>query len=84
MTQHSSAELQVQLLKAPKQQNQLPTASGDIEIPVTQVRKAIAKNMLRSTHEIPHAWMMMEVDVTELVNTVIRLKMNLRKKKALI
>lgn len=49
----------------PKQDSQ--TASGDIEIPVTQVRKAIAKNMLRSTHEIPHAWMMMEVDVTELV-----------------
>lgn len=43
------------------------TAAGDIEIPVTQVRKAIAKNMLRSTLEIPHAWMMMEVDVTELV-----------------
>ncbi|AWE07874.1 branched-chain alpha-keto acid dehydrogenase subunit E2 [Lysinibacillus sp. 2017] len=48
-------------------QEQVVTANGDIEIPVTQVRKAIAKNMLRSTHEIPHAWMMMEVDVTELV-----------------
>lgn len=41
---------------------------GDIEIPVTPVRRAIAKNMLRSTHEIPHAWMMIEVDVTDLVH----------------
>lgn len=55
-----------QSASSPKQQ-QVVTAAGDIEIPVTQVRKAIAKNMLRSTHEIPHAWMMMEVDVTELV-----------------
>ena len=55
-----------QIASSPKQQ-QVVTAAGDIEIPVTQVRKAIAKNMLRSTHEIPHAWMMMEVDVTELV-----------------
>lgn len=45
----------------------LPVASGDIEIPVTGVRKAIAANMLRSKHEIPHAWTMVEVDVTNLV-----------------
>lgn len=45
-----------------------PTAqSGDIEIPVTGVRKAIAQNMMRSTQEIPHAWMTVEVDVTDLV-----------------
>ena len=41
---------------------------GDIEIPVTGVRKAIAANMLRSKHEAPHAWMMIEVDVTNLVS----------------
>ncbi|PGL72383.1 dihydrolipoamide acetyltransferase family protein [Bacillus sp. AFS055030] len=46
----------------------IPTAVGDIEIPVTGVRKAIASNMLRSKHEAPHAWMMIEVDVTNLVN----------------
>ncbi|HHY73111.1 MAG TPA: 2-oxo acid dehydrogenase subunit E2 [Bacillus bacterium] len=40
---------------------------GDIEIPVTAVRKAIATNMVRSKHEIPHAWTMVEVDVTDLV-----------------
>ncbi|MET3696269.1 2-oxoisovalerate dehydrogenase E2 component (dihydrolipoyl transacylase) [Bacillus oleivorans] len=46
---------------------QQTAAPGDIEIPVTGVRKAIAANMLKSKHEIPHAWTMMEVDVTNLV-----------------
>ncbi|WP_409297879.1 dihydrolipoamide acetyltransferase family protein [Peribacillus sp. SCS-26] len=44
------------------------SAPGDIEIPVTGVRKAIASNMLRSKHEAPHAWTMVEVDVTKLVS----------------
>ncbi|MFC3039006.1 dihydrolipoamide acetyltransferase family protein [Virgibacillus xinjiangensis] len=43
------------------------TESGDTEIPVTGVRKAIAQNMVRSTQEIPHAWMTVEVDATEMV-----------------
>ncbi|MFV2047299.1 dihydrolipoamide acetyltransferase family protein [Metabacillus sp. YM-086] len=52
----------------PKQTQPLPpSAPGDIEIPVSGVRKAIAANMVRSKHEAPHAWMMMEVDVTNLV-----------------
>ncbi|MCZ0754697.1 dihydrolipoamide acetyltransferase family protein [Anoxybacillus sp. J5B_2022] len=54
---------------APKQQAipNVPVQAGDIEIPVTPVRKAIATNMLRSKHEAPHAWTMVEVDVTNLV-----------------
>lgn len=44
------------------------TTAGDYEIPITSVRKAIASNMLRSKHEIPHAWMMVEVDATNLVS----------------
>jgi 2-oxoisovalerate dehydrogenase E2 component (dihydrolipoyl transacylase) len=43
------------------------SAVGDIEVPVTGVRKAIAANMLRSKLEVPHAWTMVEVDVTKLV-----------------
>ncbi|MFK3937162.1 dihydrolipoamide acetyltransferase family protein [Alkalihalobacillus sp. NPDC078783] len=43
------------------------TSAGDIEIPVSGIRKAIASNMVRSKHEIPHAWTMIEVDVTRLV-----------------
>lgn len=42
-------------------------ANTDIEIPVSGVRRAIANNMVRSKQEIPHAWMMVEVDVTGLV-----------------
>lgn len=41
--------------------------TGDIEIPVKGVRKIIADNMVKSTTEIPHAWMTVEVDVTDLV-----------------
>ncbi|MDW0112101.1 dihydrolipoamide acetyltransferase family protein [Sporosarcina saromensis] len=51
----------------PVEQPSIPTAAGDIEIPVTGVRRAIASNMLRSKHEAPHAWTMIEVDVTNLV-----------------
>lgn len=65
----------------PQPKQAIPTAAGDIEIPVTQVRKVIAKNMLRSTHEIPHAWMMMEVDVTELVEYRDSLKEDFKKKE---
>lgn len=49
------------------------TQAGDIEIPVKGVRKVIAQNMVKSKQEIPHAWMTVEVDVTNLVkyrNTV--------------
>lgn len=52
---------------APRQTAGTTTESGDIEIPVTGVRKAIAENMMRSKTEIPHAWMTVEADVTDLV-----------------
>ncbi|KZE40370.1 branched-chain alpha-keto acid dehydrogenase subunit E2 [Bhargavaea cecembensis] len=57
---------------APAKQPERPaagvqTADGDIEIPVSGVRRAIANNMLRSKQEAPHAWTMVEVDVTGLV-----------------
>lgn len=41
---------------------------GDVEIPITGLRRAIANNLVRSATEIPHAWMMIEVDVTGLVS----------------
>ncbi len=46
----------------------IQSAPGDTEIPLTGVRRAIASNMVRSKHEAPHAWTMIEVDVTDLVN----------------
>ena len=53
----------------PQEKAAIPQAiqAGDIEIPVTKIRRAIANNMVRSAQEVPHAWMMMEVDVTDLV-----------------
>lgn len=38
-------------------------------VPVNGVRKAIAAKMVQSVSEIPHAWMMIETDVTSLVTT---------------
>lgn len=42
-------------------------------IDVTPIRNAIARNMRQSVSEIPHAWTMIEVDVTNLV--VLRSKL---------
>lgn len=55
--------------------------SGDLEIPVTGIRKAIAQNMVRSKHEIPHAWTMVEADVTNLVQYRDSLKKEFRQKE---
>lgn len=60
----------------------MPTAQdGDVEIPVTGVRKAIAQNMVKSKTEIPHAWMMVEADVTNLVNLRDELKEDFKRKE---
>lgn len=44
-----------------------PEDNGDVILPLTSVRKTIAKRMVDSVTQIPHAWMTVEVDVTELV-----------------
>ncbi|WKA56412.1 dihydrolipoamide acetyltransferase family protein [Planococcus shixiaomingii] len=59
----------------------IESAPGDIEIPVTGVRRAIAANMLKSKHEAPHAWMMIEVDVTDLVAYRDSIKGEFKKKE---
>lgn len=64
-----------------KQQETLATVPGDIEIPVTSVRRSIATKMVKSKQEIPHAWMMMEVDVTNLVKFRNELKNEFKKKE---
>ncbi|KRG08708.1 dihydrolipoamide acetyltransferase family protein [Lederbergia galactosidilytica] len=66
-------------LVAPKQKIQ--TGWGDIEIPISNVRKAIATKMVRSKAEIPHAWMMIEVDVTKLVQYRDSLKEEFKQKE---
>ncbi|EAC4315769.1 dihydrolipoamide acetyltransferase family protein [Listeria monocytogenes] len=56
---------------APQEKTATPapvrSAAVDREIPINGVRKAIAKHMSVSKQEIPHAWMMVEVDATGLV-----------------
>lgn len=75
----SSAPVKSQYVKSTTLQ---PGAQGrDIDIPVTKVRRAIASNMVRSAQEIPHAWMMMEVDVTELVTYRDSIKAEFKQKE---
>ncbi|WP_219836462.1 dihydrolipoamide acetyltransferase family protein [Paenibacillus sp. R14(2021)] len=59
---------------------QLPGRS-EYFIDVTPVRNAIARNMRQSVTEIPHAWMMMEVDVTNLVTLRNKLKEDFMKRE---
>jgi 2-oxoisovalerate dehydrogenase E2 component (dihydrolipoyl transacylase) len=72
-----TAQAQKQTVPAPS----IPVAAGDIEIPVTGIRKAIAANMLRSKHEAPHAWTMIEVDATNLVEYRNSLKDEFKQKE---
>jgi 2-oxoisovalerate dehydrogenase E2 component (dihydrolipoyl transacylase) len=41
-----------------------PTAAGDTLVPLTPMRRAIAEHMSRSVATSPHAWTMVEVDMT--------------------
>ncbi|OLS40131.1 dihydrolipoamide acetyltransferase family protein [Bacillus sp. MRMR6] len=86
VVQPVSTEESVSNPPAPKQAVQvtapnIPLGVGDIEIPVTGIRKAIAANMLRSKHEAPHAWTMIEVDATNLVEYRNSLKDEFKKKE---
>ncbi|GGK19174.1 dihydrolipoamide acetyltransferase component of pyruvate dehydrogenase complex [Caldalkalibacillus thermarum] len=54
---------------------------GDTEIPVSAVRRAIANKMVQSKHEAPHAWTMVEVDVTELVKYREKVKHEFKQKE---
>ncbi|MEB8067026.1 dihydrolipoamide acetyltransferase family protein [Mammaliicoccus fleurettii] len=48
--------------------NESTNIPGD-SVPINGVRRAIANKMVQSVNEIPHAWMMVEVDATDLVKT---------------
>ncbi len=60
---------------------EIPIAAGDQEIPVTSVRKTIANRMVQSKHDAPHAWTMVEVDVTRLVHYRNQIKDEFKKKE---
>lgn len=50
-------------------------------IDVTPIRNTIARNMRQSVSEIPHAWTMIEVDVTNLVLLRSKLKEEFKRKE---
>ncbi|WP_160033403.1 dihydrolipoamide acetyltransferase family protein [Paenibacillus sp. An7] len=52
-------------------------------IDITPVRNAIARNMRQSVTEIPHAWTMIEVDVTNLVTLRNKLKDDFKRKEGI-
>lgn len=52
---------------APAQPAALPVGPNEERIPLTALGKTIARNMAQSKREIPHAAVMDDVDVTELV-----------------
>lgn len=56
---------------------------ADEKIPVTGIRKTIAKRMVQSKQEIPHAWLMVECDVTNLVSYRSQIKEEFKKKEGL-
>ena len=51
---------------APAQVPVAPAGDEDVVIRLSQMRKTIAERMVLSTSTIPHAWCMMEADVTDL------------------
>ncbi|EHS56642.1 dihydrolipoamide acetyltransferase family protein [Paenibacillus kribbensis] len=52
-------------------------------IDVTPIRSAIARNMRQSVSEIPHAWTMIEVDVTNLVMLRNKVKNEFKQKEGI-
>lgn len=60
-----------------------PTGRSEYYIDVTPIRNAIARNMRQSVSEIPHAWTMIEVDVTNLVMLRNRIKDEFKRKEGI-
>lgn len=46
-----------------------PTAAGEVVIPTSPMRRAIAEHMVRSVTTAPHAWTYVEVDASGLVRS---------------
>ena len=58
------------------------SAAGDEEhIPLTPVRRMIAEAMVRSVSQIPHAWSVVEVDVTGLVAARTAMRQSFRQRE---
>ncbi|WP_150270836.1 dihydrolipoamide acetyltransferase family protein [Paenibacillus tepidiphilus] len=60
-----------------------PGGSSEYLIDVTPIRNTIATRMRQSVSEIPHAWTMIEVDVTNLVSLRNKLKDEFKRKEGI-
>ena len=65
----------------PLEEKKIEKQANDIEIPLSGIRKAIASNTARSVQEIPHGWMMVEADVTDLVAYRDKIKSDFKQKE---
>ncbi|SCT69469.1 Dihydrolipoamide acyltransferase component of branched-chain alpha-keto acid dehydrogenase complex [Staphylococcus aureus] len=82
ITAQSDKQVQTQSTSVDTSSNQSSEDNSENStIPVNGVRKAIAQNMVNSVTEVPHAWMMIEVDATNLVNTRNHYKNNFKNKE---
>ncbi|MEW9673630.1 dihydrolipoamide acetyltransferase family protein [Ammoniphilus sp. 3BR4] len=61
----------------------IPGSPGDQVIPVSAIRKTIANRMVQSKHDAPHAWTMVECDVTNLVNYRTQVKNEFKKQEGI-
>jgi 2-oxoisovalerate dehydrogenase E2 component (dihydrolipoyl transacylase) len=59
------------------------TLDGDEVLPISPIRKTIAERMVKSKHVAPHAWMMVECDVTSLVTYRNQVKDEFKKKEGI-
>ncbi|SFC32727.1 2-oxoisovalerate dehydrogenase E2 component (dihydrolipoyl transacylase) [Alkalibacterium subtropicum] len=57
------------------------TSSGDEVVQADGIRKAIAKKMVQSATEIPHAWLMVEADVSNIVKLRNKTKEQFKKQE---
>jgi len=75
------AELTAQQAAAPRPQPAplAPSAAGDTLVPLTPMRRAIAEHMVRSRHTSPHAWTMVEVDMTRVARLRARQRDDFRR-----
>lgn len=65
----------------PQGEKRIEKQNSDIEIPLSGIRKAIASNTVKSFQEIPHGWMMVEVDVSDLVAYREKIKAEFKQKE---
>jgi 2-oxoisovalerate dehydrogenase E2 component (dihydrolipoyl transacylase) len=63
------------------EQKQASDSRGETYIDITPVRNTIASRMRQSVTEIPHAWTMIEVDVTNLVTLRNKMKDEFKRKE---